>query len=61
MSLEFFFNFFNKYHIHSCFFYRSGQHLYIILKENYNENYIIFLNYLIGMKIVVPENFDFQY
>ena len=33
--------------------------MYIILKESKSANYIIFLDYLTGMKIVDPENFDF--
>ena len=33
----------------------------IILKESEIANHIIFLDYLTGMKIVVPKNFDFQY
>ena len=33
----------------------------IILKKTKRANHIIFLNYLTGMKIVVPDNFDFQY
>ena len=35
--------------------------LYNILKENKGGNHIIFLDYLTGMKIVVPEIFYFQY
>ena len=33
----------------------------VILKESKNVNYIIFFDFLTGMKIVVPENFNFQY
>ena len=44
-----------------CVFYRYGYHLYIILKESKSVNHIIFLDYLTGMKIVVSENFNFQY
>ena len=32
-----------------------------MLKERKSANHIIFLEYLTGTKIVVPENFDFQY
>ena len=39
----------------------DNMYLYIILKENKSANLIIFFDYLTGMKIVVPENFDFQY
>ena len=31
------------------------------MKENKRVNHIIFLDHLTGVKIVVPENFDFQY
>ena len=53
--------FFYKYHIHFCFFYRCGLHLYIILKVSKSTNHIIFLDCLTGMKIVAAKNFDFQY
>ena len=56
----YFFMFFHKYHIHFCFS-GDGWHIYIILKESKSAKYIIFLDYLTGMKIAVPENFDFQY
>ena len=36
-------------------------YIYIVLKKSKSANHIIFLDYLTGMKIVVPENFDFQY
>ena len=32
-----------------------------MLKEIKSANHIIFLDYLTGIKIVVPENCDFQY
>ena len=32
-----------------------------MLKESESVNYIIFLDYWTGRKIVVPENFDFRY
>ena len=50
--------FFYKYHINFCFYYKCGC---IILKESKSANHIIFLDYLTGMKIIIPENFDFQY
>ena len=42
-------------------FLKCGYHLYLILKESKSANHIIFHDYLTGMKIIVPENFDFQY
>ena len=36
-------------------------YIYILLKKSKSANYIIFFDYLTDMKIVVPENFDFQY
>ena len=56
MSLEFFlfFYFFYKWHIHFW-------NLYLILKESKSANHLIFLDCLTAMKIVVLENFDFQY
>ena len=33
----------------------------MILKESKSVNYIIFFDFSTGRKIVVPENFDFQY
>ena len=35
--------------------------VYITLNKSKSANYIIFLDYSTGRKIVVPENFDFQY
>ena len=32
-----------------------------MLKESTSANHTTFIDYLTGMKIVVPENFDFQY
>ena len=56
MSLEFF-NFLKKIP-HLFLFFTDVDN---ILKESKSSNHIIFLDYLTGMKIVVPENFDFQY
>ena len=54
--------FFFFYNCHINFlFYRCGEHLYITLKESKSTNYIIFFDYSTGIKIIVPENFDFQY
>ena len=63
MSLEFFYFlfFFYKYHIYLCLIHMWITSIYIILKENKSANHIIWLDYLTGMKIVTPENFDFQY
>ena len=64
MLLDFFLLFcffFYKYHIHFCFLQMVLQYFYVILKESKSANHIIFLGYLTGMKIAVPENFDFQH
>ena len=54
-------NVFYFFFINNAFIFVFDRCGYIILKENKSVNRIIFLDYLIGMKIVVPENFDFNY
>ena len=40
--------------IHSFLIFTDVDNIYVILKESKSTNYIIFLDYLTGMKIVVP-------
>ena len=61
LDLLIFFFFFFKYHLHFFFFTDVDNiYMYLILKESKSVNHFIFCDYLTAMKIVVPENFDFQ-
>ena len=62
MSLDLLIFFFFFLNTTSIFFFTDVDniYMYLILKESKSVNHFIFCDYLTAMKIVVPENFDFQ-